>query len=575
MSGARPVTPPAAWTEAAGGVVIVLDGDDLAPAGTLLALRTGRELWRVRHVDEALAAAAGQERPATIVVRPEAVTPELLAALPPALPVSVFTARDPAAAGALVHRTAAHRPGPGLTATTIDAVEGPGATMDEARTVASVEHDVVTIHAHGRECGLILRDGVVCGRARVASGTGPVQTSAPGTLTACEQGHGCFRNGWRGSRLLPIHTMRAGVIIVDSCRALRVSGGEFGSLVSLALSALDGGALAFVGSTWLRSERGDAAGLIVDRLRQGDPLGVAVAAANAALEEEPDGFGSLTVLGDGALRLATGSHAGPAAPRPPRRPAPPPAAAPSPPAAAASRPAAAAADLGASCALFAASPGLRSAVAGLPVSSAVAPAELQHRLVSELLDEIRASVYSFFEAWPGPLVRLGELDVRCHNCGSSAARLHRFTTSAIPARTLALEICPRCTEVFEGLDPPGFDWEWQGPATVVRGRPFSQVLTVRNPSRRSLQGCVGGAVRNELFHAARMRQVIGVEVPPGGTRSIEFRGVFPEDGPVSDYHYLKFAVCLDGRLAVLSRPVHLHTPPPRGQAIAGAPLTVQ
>lgn len=125
-----------------------------------------------------------------------------------------------------------------------------------------------------------------------------------------------------------------------------------------------------------------------------------------------------------------------------------------------------------------------------------------------------------------------------------------------------MEVCPRCTEQREGLGTEQFDWRIEGPSTVHRGQPFTLTLVIRNLSAGPLRGCAGGTVRNARFHDARMRLVADLAIPPGGEGEAAFSGLFPEDGPVSDYHYLKFPVCLDGRVSLLTHPVYLHSGSP-------------
>src|SRR5262249_1065121 len=236
------------------GIVVTVRDDELEPAGQVLAGCTGREVRQVSSPGDAIALAATAGTTATIVAAPAVVRPDFLAALPARAPVAVLTARHRAAASALVLRIVtrpavgrggAQGGGPGTAR--LDDVSGLSARA--AREAVTGHDDLVTIRAHGRECGLLLRDGMICGRAQGM--TGP---PASGPLAACEQGQGCFRNGWHGPRIVGIGELGGQVVLVDSCRALRVSDGEFGPSVSLALAALDGSAVAFVASTWLRSQ---------------------------------------------------------------------------------------------------------------------------------------------------------------------------------------------------------------------------------------------------------------------------------------------------------------------------------
>jgi acyl carrier protein len=531
------------------GLVITVNGDDFAPLGVALAHYTQRAMVEVDSVAGAWDVALSERCPVTVVLEPDKVIPELLGAMPATRPVAIFTARDFPTASRLVLRTLAHRPEPELAVLEIDAGD-PAGNVAAAREAVTGAPDVVTFSAHGRECGLILRHGVLCGRAHGTLAAPPGQTpDAP--LTACEQGHGCYVNGWRGERLVAVDSLNATVVLIDSCRALRVAGGAFGSRVSLALAALDGRAIGFVGSTWLRTGQDGARERVLERLRRGDALAVAVAAANSAMDAAPESLGPFTVIGDAAVQLAAEHIDTDATTQPATRPA----------TQLTAQPAArstrrAHTDFMASCSLFPASEGLRAAAARPHASGA---AQLQ--LVNELLEYYLAEVYNFCRDWPRPVTRIGRSPARCHTCGSPAAFIDTFSTPVIPSRVLATERCPKCTGVQEGFADTGFTWNWTGGrVTATRGERFSVGLRLRNSTGHQLRGAVGAAIPDGAYFSARMDPAAYLAVPPHAETSIDVSGVFDEDGPVSDFHYLKIAICSNGRLSLLTRPIYMSTP---------------
>jgi hypothetical protein len=82
-----------------------------------------------------------------------------------------------------------------------------------------------------------------------------------------------------------------------------VSDGEFSERVALPLAALDGGAVAFFGSVWLREGSATLVHLLPELVRSGHTLGEALVVMNDVIASSPGSFGAVALIGDAGLRL--------------------------------------------------------------------------------------------------------------------------------------------------------------------------------------------------------------------------------------------------------------------------------
>ncbi|MDB5072330.1 MAG: hypothetical protein JWM87_3441 [Candidatus Eremiobacteraeota bacterium] len=250
-------------------VIVALAGDDYAGAARALAAATGRRALEAERFDSALFDGAA---PRTLVARPERFGADVLGGLDPAARTGVLTARSLAVLERLIARILAHA---------------------GDRTA-----ELAVMRGHGRECCVHTAGGTLCGRsgdARPGAGRG--------VTASCQLGRGCYRDGADPAAVPRIASIPADVILTDLCGGFDLSGALLDSSLSLALSAVEGSAIAYVGSTWTKMGAPYAEPLLGALLRGGAALGDAVAELNRAERADGLGFGAFTLLGDAGLRL--------------------------------------------------------------------------------------------------------------------------------------------------------------------------------------------------------------------------------------------------------------------------------
>ncbi|RGD57500.1 hypothetical protein DR950_06535 [Kitasatospora xanthocidica] len=282
------------------GLVVSVEGDPGVGPAVELARRTGR-----RHLGVPTAGAALEIEPAptlTVVATAAAVDDRWLARASGIDGIGLLTARDGERLTALVSRTLSAPVRPSPRTVLLDATaDGAAAVTRDGFSAATRSAGTLVLQAHGRECLVHLADGVLCGRS-----TGPVSVRPDGHRplgpTSCVQGEGCYRLHYRGEELLPAASVDADVVLIDSCLVQKVGTGQFTSDTTLALTLLEGSARAVVASPWIRGGFPAAGPLFAALLRDGAPLGRAVAEVNRAAAAGERTVGRFALLGDAALR---------------------------------------------------------------------------------------------------------------------------------------------------------------------------------------------------------------------------------------------------------------------------------
>jgi hypothetical protein len=289
-------------------VVAFRRGDRYALFARVLAALTRR---RLQELD-----AAAQPRPVdglatTLVVEPGAATTELLAAAARPWPLAVMTARTEGAMAALVARTVTCPAAPRAPWVDRDPVDSPGHRLfqDGAGAVGARPVELLTLRGHSRGCCLHLPDGVYCGRDPDLADDAPIRPSGRHQLSACAQGEGCFRPDAGRARRQPVREVAADVVLVDGCLGLQVAGGQSPSEITMALAAMDGTAVAFVGSPWPRTGPRLPAPLFRALLAAGHSLGAALAVLNECVTADPASIGLFGLLGDAGLVPQPGGRA--------------------------------------------------------------------------------------------------------------------------------------------------------------------------------------------------------------------------------------------------------------------------
>jgi hypothetical protein len=299
LAGAAGASPPRHT-----GAVACIGGDAAAPLAQLLAVRTGRRLIEFSSGSR-LQEWASQE-PVTLVATSAQVSNDFLARISTVRMTGVLTARDLDALSALVARSVVGLVTPLDRTLTVDTVRSaPGdrnpTSRDEFLANVGDGVSVLGVTAHGRECMLILDDVVICGRAPAPR---PL-TIEPGASflgqTSCQWEEGCIRNHWSEDRLLPAAEVRAALVFIDSCAAMKTGTSQFDSSTAMALSWLDGDALAVVCSPWPRDGMLRLPDVFCAAVSGGVSLGEAVALVNEAVARSGRSLGFFSLLGDAGL----------------------------------------------------------------------------------------------------------------------------------------------------------------------------------------------------------------------------------------------------------------------------------
>jgi hypothetical protein len=574
------------------GVVSVISNSAYEPFGRLLASCTGREVREHRSVVDAIQ--DSRSTTTTVVVAPDEATQANLAALPAGSPVSILTARTPVAMSDLVIRTLTtpvrdtlrtlevqwygnDTPGSGATA---DKVWGTAATVDEVRRRTRERQDLLSLVTVGRSCSLYLADGMVCGQNKDGSGW-TVEAAAP-QPTSCQLGEGCYRFGWGPERMLFGHELDAGVVLVNACRSLQLSDGELTPNVSLALSILDGSAIAFVGSAYKSRRVHYLPTLFAYLLSKGMPLGKAVAYLNQTTESDPDAYCRLGLIGDAGLIMTDGSDIR----EPPR---------------------AGMVDEIAGWLPSSLAERMHEQADTQPVAPTGTPAHDRHHqnvrnyLRSALLinyppdapalkllhsvrnpgadstsaadDRFNAAQGHFIERLietagveylhfdsmiPRDGIIHSDKSAECLNCERKSIT-YRITYPDIQEH-LVVQLCPRCSPFLEGYPLDEFEVQLHGCESIRAGEEFTIDLVLANTGNRPINVAVGGALRFGFFYQARFGSTKTRTVRAGDSFTHTFTGMIPSGAPPNDLHAFQIFCLVDGRISMLSKPLWRTTP---------------
>jgi hypothetical protein len=371
-----PARPDAACRNGAGSgdgrpgapVVFAVDGPWAPPAQLLAALR-GARFVLARDATAMLAAAAealgdraDADRPAslTFAASPRELDARVLLetarlcgledrARPwTAVPHGFLTARDPAAASALVVRAAAYsarRPPRdvvllrtelrdlGSEAAGLTVATKPQASLDRLNQAwAAGPVGILSFVGHARDDVLYITGGGICGmapalcdagpRAAQAAGAGAAAAaaasaagdSAPGDaadahLPCCAYGTPCYRAG----ESVPAWDVRAACVFLNSCMTCKLDRAIFDLDYTLTAAFLDGWSAAVVGSPLMTDGREFQSILFTHLVRAGLSVGEATLKTNQATAQTGIDIPSMVLLGDPELRLPTAAAAAAAA----------------------------------------------------------------------------------------------------------------------------------------------------------------------------------------------------------------------------------------------------------------------
>jgi hypothetical protein len=614
-----PVLSQAGWStrrEAGSGAVsfdkacaiYVVTGSEFESCGRLLAACTQREVRAFPTVESAIQEIS--DNSVSLVADPDHVTPARLAALPTRARVGILTARDLPAMSELVARiiTLRGRKAPLRNLTvfwgdpndpggqTEDRMWGMGATRSALRERLEQRLDLLSFVTAGRGCSAIVSDGLICGQR--ADGRGWMAGHSERRPTSCQRGRGCYRFGWGKERMLYGHELNADIVLVNACRALHVSDGQFSPDVSLALSVLEGSAIAFISSIYKGSRAPQLPFVLRDLLSGGVSLGVAAARLNEEIAADSSRYGRLCLVGDAGLALM--EPAGPAqsnesqAETWPVR----------------AQSSSAERMIGKLALLDAVRPvtlnseypkdesysatmsraliryvnttvlvdydvndveisSIREVVRlvnrtdfGEPGSeSRRRAAELlncvQRRLVQSQVEKARSTYFHFEEQLPGDFQISAGPDVSCHNCGRPGIT-NRITYPRTRLAELIVHLCSLCSEVFEGSPMADCGFSLVGPESVRVDEQFAIEFELTNQGACDMHVVVGGVLRRETFFQATLCRTDEAVIGPGARFSMRIHGTVPSGGPAGDLHTVKVFCMIDGQLSLLSKPVWIY-----------------
>lgn len=279
--------------------VVVCAGDAFANAGRRFAETSGRSLLTLPNPDseQFTVQLAALSHNATVVLEPGHAPPDVLNQVA-SRGSSVLTARDADALNRLVARLYGPWPDAVLAAVRGSDDHGGISVPLEAAPlrVATEGHAVLlAVVGHGRDCLVHFADGVLCGRSNGADG---VYRGAGPPRCFRDPEQACVRTDLRAADRVYAKDLRTSILFVDTCRGVKVDHDHGPSPWSMTLSALDGEAIAYIGSLRGRVGAEYAPELILDRLRHGASLGEAVCAANQAVTEDSAIQGSYVLIGD-------------------------------------------------------------------------------------------------------------------------------------------------------------------------------------------------------------------------------------------------------------------------------------
>lgn len=568
-----------------GECIGVVPGDPLERIAREYAQATGREVTELPAPTLSGGAVAGAlGRNATLVVSADRISRSLLMRFSQD-DIWVLTARSPGSFLRLLQRMSWQQPGIGYRA-----VSGLGnGELAQVRSLADPAGEqagLLAIDAHGWDCMLHFADGVICGKQ-----DGPVPEIAGPGIPSCFTGPGACRRIDAGPEdRIGFASIRARVIYVNSCRSLRLNqpGGE--NYWSLAMSALDGFACAYVSTPWMVVPRPASPELLGEELAAGASLGDAVSLVNAAIRLEGSAFGTFNLIGDGGFCPVAPEQA-PGAPADARESVTP---GRSKSAGLVRSPAfdsrlsrvltiltrlfqsaeqgievLAREPLDCLGAIRASADGWVNGGSGEARRSAAELAEwereasdLQDRAVRYLVEKAGGFGYDYSTEWAEPRrASPPEQAGTCGHCGTGVIWKWQVT-HGIWQEPLAVWECSECTEVGSG--DPGLlaRLSVQVPAAVRLGERFEVTVTVAagGPAREEI--AVGATIAGEDRFGGNLSAVLPVPPEAGGEYRVTFTGWFdPDDSPnVNDKRQVVVFAGQLGRFASAKRPVWMHSP---------------
>jgi hypothetical protein len=184
-------------------------------------------------------------------------------------------------------------------------------SVDEAAELRGRYVGTMVLRTLGRECAVVLSDGVLCGRSD-AKVPLPLPTFGPAARSsACMRGGGCFFEDLRDDRLLPTASIRAGFILSQTCMTVSVGANEYPLDLGFGLGFMDGVSVAVLGPVGNHADRRAVRELYETCPPAGQTLGELLAELNQLGHGITGDRVEFALLGDPALRMPTSAPARP------------------------------------------------------------------------------------------------------------------------------------------------------------------------------------------------------------------------------------------------------------------------
>ncbi len=180
--------------------------------------------------------------------------------------------------------------------------------------------------------------------------------------------------------------------------------------------------------------------------------------------------------------------------------------------------------------------------------------ELDRATATEILHRIKKSVYSISDYYRETfeLVRV-DTGRRCGRCQAAVSQrvLRSLVDNSVERREL---VCARCG-IIEDVPDERLRVRLDCPSPVVPGKDFNATLTITNHDDTAARGyCAAGITRADDYHARGPDSAFPAEIPPAGTRVIEFPLGF-DRGTRRHLYTIKCALVVTGRIYVSRQPI--------------------
>ncbi|MFI7136112.1 hypothetical protein ACIBQ1_61450 [Nonomuraea sp. NPDC050153] len=173
--------------------------------------------------------------------------------------------------------------------------------MDELRPLVRSPGRTLQVVSHGRECCLVLSDGLVCGRGTAASPVG-ADLAARTRMPSCLRGEGCWRQDLEDNDRIAASSIDVQLAFLQTCDSIAVGNNAHPLSVGIGLGFMEGTTVAVVGTVGFHIVQRPLFDDLADAIHGGARLGEAVERLNAMGEANRE-FTRFGLLGDPSLQI--------------------------------------------------------------------------------------------------------------------------------------------------------------------------------------------------------------------------------------------------------------------------------